>query len=74
MTGEIGRGGEKGEGGREGKGGDIPLMAHGLEFGFVLGIRLDAEGGGEDELADRGAEAGEECVEGLVEGKGGGMC
>ena len=36
-----------------------------LEFGLVFGVGLDAEGGGEDELADGCAEAGEEGVEGL---------
>ncbi len=40
-------------------------MRHGLELGPILHIRLDAQTGREDELADRGAEAGEEGVEGL---------
>ena len=36
-----------------------------LEIGLVLRVGLDAEGGGEDELADGCAEAGEESIEGL---------
>ena len=32
---------------------------------FVLRVRLDAQAGRQHELADRGAEAGEEGVEGL---------
>lgn len=36
-----------------------------FEFGLVFRVGLDAEGGGEDELADGCAEAGEEGVEGL---------
>lgn len=31
----------------------------------ILGVRLDAQRGGEDKLADGGTEAGEEGVEGL---------
>ena len=40
-------------------------MRHGLELGPILHIRLDAQTGREDELADRGAEAGEEGVKAL---------
>jgi len=36
-----------------------------LKLGLVLGIRLDAQRGREDELADGSAEAGEEGVEWL---------
>ena len=42
-----------------------PLMTDGSKLGFVFRVRLDAQAGREDELADRGAEAGEEGVEGL---------
>ena len=42
------------------------LVRDGLEVGLVLGVGLDAEGGGEDKLADAGAEAGQESVEGLA--------
>ena len=42
-----------------------PLMTDGPKLGLVLRVRLDAQTGREDELADRGAEAGEEGVEGL---------
>ena len=41
------------------------LMRDAGEFGLVLRVGLDAERGGEDELADGCAEAGEEGVEGL---------
>lgn len=44
---------------------NIPLMANALELILVLRIGLDAQRGREDELADGGAEAGEEGVEGL---------
>ena len=40
-------------------------MTDGPKLGLVLRVRLDAQTGREDELADRGAEAGEEGVEGL---------
>lgn len=40
-------------------------MADLAEFFPVGRVGLDAEGGGEDELADGGGEAGEEGVEGL---------
>ena len=46
----------------------LPLMADGFEFVFVLRVGLDPEAGGEDELADCGAEAGEESIEGLETG------
>jgi hypothetical protein len=42
-----------------------PLVRDALELGLVLGVGLHAEGGGQDELADAGAEAGQESVEGL---------
>lgn len=42
-----------------------PLMTDALELLLVLRVRLDAQTGREHELADRGAEAGEEGVEGL---------
>lgn len=45
---------------------NVPLVADGLEFILVLRVGLDAQAGGQDELADGGAEAGEEGVEGLV--------
>lgn len=41
-------------------------MADTLKLLPVLRVTLDAQGSGEDELADGGAEAGEEGVEGLV--------
>src|SRR4051812_48322302 len=41
------------------------LVRDRAEFGLVVWVRLDAQGGGEHELADGGAEAGEEGVEGL---------
>ena len=40
-------------------------MTDGPKLPFVLRVRLDAQAGREDELAHRGAEAGEEGVEGL---------
>lgn len=40
-------------------------MGDGSELGLVLGIGLDAQRGCEDELANGGAEAGEEGVEWL---------
>lgn len=40
-------------------------MRYVLEFGFVLGVGLDAEGRSEDELADSCAEARKKGVEGL---------
>ena len=43
-----------------------PLMTNALKLLFVLRIRLDPQTGREHELPDRGAEAGEEGVEGLV--------
>ena len=43
-----------------------PLMTDGPKLPFILRVRLDAQTGREDELAHRGAEAGEEGVEGLV--------
>lgn len=46
-------------------GGDVPLMADALELIFVLRVRLDPQTGGQDELANGGAEAGEEGVEWL---------
>ena len=45
-------------------------MTDGPKLGFVLRVRLDAQTGREDELADRGAEAGEEGVEGLFVARG----
>lgn len=42
-----------------------PLMRNILKLLFIRRIRLDAQTGGENELADCGAEAGEEGVEGL---------
>ena len=42
-------------------------MTHAPELGLVVRVGLDAQAGREDELGDRGAEAGEEGVEGLVE-------
>lgn len=44
---------------------NVPLVADGLEFILVLRVGLDAQAGGQDELTDGGAEAGEEGVEGL---------
>lgn len=44
---------------------DLPLVTNGFELVFVFRVGLDAETGGQDELADCGAEAGEEGVEGL---------
>lgn len=41
-------------------------MAHTPKLLLILRVRLDAQAGREDELADGGAEAGEEGVEGLV--------
>ena len=46
--------------------GNIPLVRDALELGLILGIRLQAQTGREDELADGGAEAAQEGVEGLV--------
>jgi hypothetical protein len=43
-----------------------PLVRDALETSLVLGVGLDAEGRREDELADAGAEAGKEGVEGLL--------
>ena len=43
-------------------------MTDALKLLFVLGIRLDPQTGREHELPDRGAEAGEEGVEGLSGG------
>lgn len=40
-------------------------MGDRLKLSLVFGIRLNAEGGSEDELADGCAEAGEEGVEWL---------
>lgn len=40
-------------------------MTDALELGLILQVGLDAQTSREDELADRGAEAGEEGVEGL---------
>lgn len=40
-------------------------MTDGPKLRFVVRVRLDAQTGREDELAHRGAEAGEEGVEGL---------
>lgn len=48
-------------------------MADGLEFVRVLRVGLDSETGCEDELTDCGAETGEEGVEGLDLGGGGGV-
>ena len=47
-------------------------MTDGPELGFVFRVRLDAQTGWEDELADCGAEAGEEGIEGLEGRHGGG--
>ena len=41
-------------------------MTDTAKLAFILGVRLDAQRGREDELADGGAEAGEEGVEGLL--------
>ena len=41
-------------------------MTDGPKLPFILRVRLDAQTGREDELAHRGAEAGEEGVEGLI--------
>ena len=41
------------------------LVADGLEFLPVRRIGLDTQRSGQDELADGGGEAGEECVEWL---------
>lgn len=43
-----------------------PLMTNARELGLVLRVRLDAQAGREHELADRGAEAGEEGIEGII--------
>ena len=40
-------------------------MTDGPKLPFILRVRLDAQTGREDELAHRGAETGEEGVEGL---------
>ena len=58
----------KGDGraGRERTKKNSPLMTDGPKFPFILRVRLDAQTGREDELAHRGAEAGEEGVEGLL--------
>lgn len=48
-------------------------MTDALKLRLVLGVRLDAEAGRQDELADRGAEAGQEGVEGLWPPAGGGL-
>lgn len=42
-----------------------PLVRDALKLGLVLGVGLHAEGGSQDELADAGAESGQESVEGL---------
>lgn len=42
-------------------------MADAFELRLILRISLDAETSGEDELADSGAETGEEGVEGLYQ-------
>ncbi len=43
----------------------IPLMANTLKLILILRVGLDAQRRRKDELADGGAEAGEEGVEGL---------
>lgn len=43
-----------------------PLMRDALETSLVLGVGLDAERRRKHELADAGAEAGKEGVEGLL--------
>lgn len=45
-------------------------MADALELRLILWVSLDAETSGEDELADGGAEAGKEGVEGLYQETG----
>ena len=40
-------------------------MAHALKLLFIRRVTLDAQRGGEYELPNRGAETGEEGVEGL---------
>lgn len=50
---------------------DVPFLRHRLKLRLVLRVRLYPQGGREDELADRSAEAGEEGVEGL---EWGGFC
>jgi len=47
----------------------IPFLRHRLKLRLVLRVRLDPQRGREHELADCGAEAGEEGVEGLLRGK-----
>ena len=42
-----------------------PLMTNAPKLALILRIRLDPQAGREHELPDRGAEAGEEGVEGL---------
>ena len=51
--------------GRQGEA-NSPLMTDGPKLPFILRVRLDAQTGREDELAHRGAEAGEEGVERLL--------
>ena len=43
----------------------IPFVRSIFEFSLVFRVRLDAQAGGEHELADGGGEAGEEGVEWL---------
>ena len=57
---------ERMEGRKEGKEHHSPLMTDAPKLPLVLRVRLDPEAGREDELAHRGAEAGEEGVEGLM--------
>ena len=51
--------------GEEGK--NPPLMTDALKLLLVLRIRLDPQTGRENELSNRGAEAGEEGIERLSE-------
>ena len=46
--------------------GNSPLRTDTPEFRLIFWICLDAQAGCQDELADGGAKAGEEGVEGLV--------
>lgn len=43
----------------------VPLVGYAFELALVVRVRLDAQARGEHKLADGGAEAGKEGVEGL---------